>query len=156
MSLDPAFIADCPYLEEGILIDEILSVDTEDSRVVARLPTHADLPLTRTQRVHPTKHPRHVNGGLMVHLTGIVAFAHAYYVLDLRHSAGWTGYGAKIETARYKSMATVDAPIEIDCKALHIRRGAERVMVKYAFEFRQNEKTVYSSEQTAWFVRVLD
>jgi hypothetical protein len=152
MALDPAFVADCPYLADGIFIDEILTIDRERSRVIARMPTHAELPITRTQRVHPVKHPRHVSGGLMVHVTGVVGFAHAFYVLDLRHADGWTGYGARINNARYRALATVDAPLEIECQALHVRRGAERVMVKYAFEFRQNDRAVYSSEQTAMFV----
>ncbi len=156
MSLDPAFVADCPYLADGVFIDDIVRVDREASIIVARMPTHADLPITRHQRVHPTKHPRHVSGGLMVHVTGIVGFAHGYYVLDLRHADGWTGYGARINDARYRALATVDAPIEIECTALHVRRGAQRIMAKYAFEFRQNEKAVYSSEQTAWFVKVED
>ena len=29
----------------------------------------------------------------MVHLTGMLGFMHAYYVLGLRHADGWIGYG---------------------------------------------------------------
>ena len=95
MPIDQAFIDDCPYGPGGMLLDAILVVDRDKSLVRVRMPTHDDLPLTREQRVHPLKHPRHVSGGLMVHMTGMAGFAHAYYVLDLRHSDGWIGYGGR-------------------------------------------------------------
>ena len=156
MSLEPEFLADCPYLAEGVLLDEIALVDRDQSRVVARMPTHADLPLTRTQRVHPKKHPRHINGGLMVHMTGIVGFVHAYYVLDLRHADGWTGYGGSIKSARYKALATVGPPIHIACQAARVRKGKERIIAQYAFEFTQGDTVVYTSQQTAMFMRVIE
>ena len=84
MPLEPAFVDDCPYGPGGLLMDEVLRIDRDANLVVARMPTFEDLPLTREQRAHPTRHPRHVSGGLMVHMTGMVAFVHAYYVLDLR------------------------------------------------------------------------
>ena len=73
MALDPDFVADCAYGPGGILIDEIVSIDKERGHVVAHMPTHDDLPITREQRAHPVFHPRHVSGGLMVHMTGMVA-----------------------------------------------------------------------------------
>ncbi|HZU81894.1 MAG TPA: hypothetical protein VE987_03210, partial [Polyangiaceae bacterium] len=100
MPLDPAFVDDCPYGPDGLLLDEVLRIDRDAGLVVARMPTHDDLPLTRTQRAHPVRHPRHVSGGLMVHVTGIMGFLHAYYVLGLRHESGWVGYGARIHSAR--------------------------------------------------------
>ncbi len=68
------------YGPGGLLIDEVLEVDRELSRVRVRMPTHADLPITREQRAHPIRHPRHVSGGLMVHMTGVAGLVHAYYV----------------------------------------------------------------------------
>jgi len=88
----------------------------------------------------------------MVHVTGIVGFVHAYYILDLRHADGWTGYGGRIKSARFSALASVEAPIDIVCCGRALRRGAKRVMVEYSFEFTQNSKTVYSSEQIAMFV----
>src|SRR5690242_6557890 len=74
MPLDPAFVADCLYGPGGLLIDEILAVDAERNFVSVRMPTYDDLPLTREQRAHPVRHPRHVSGGLMVHMTGMVGY----------------------------------------------------------------------------------
>src|SRR5439155_18280564 len=135
MPLDPAFVADCPYAPEGLLIDELLLVDAAASLVRARMPTSEELPLTRTQRAHPVLHPRHVSGGLMVHMPGMMGFVHAYYVLDLRHAHGWIGYGAKIHSARFKALARVGAaePLVLECRAQQVRRGDTSVFARYSF-----------------------
>src|SRR5215467_2495891 len=135
MPLDPDFLADSPYDADGLLLDEILEVDHAASRVVARMPTHEALPLTRHQRAHPVRHPRHVSGGLMVHMTGMVAFVHAYYLLDLRHAEGWIGYGGKINSARFKALAPPGEPLILECKATQVRRGDTNVFARYEFRF---------------------
>ncbi len=154
MPLDEAFVQDCPYGPGGLLIDELLSVDEEASRVRVRMPTHADLPLTREQRAHPVRHPRHVSGGLMVHMTGMVGFVHAYYVLGLRHHQGWIGYGGRIYKARYLALAAPGEPLILDGRAIRVRRGDTKVFVRYEFEFTQGDKVVYDSEQSAMWMRV--
>lgn len=153
MPLDPEFVADCPYGPGGLLIDEIIEIDRENDFVRARMPTSDELPLTREQRAHPVRHPRHVSGGLMVHMTGMVAFVHAYYVLGLKHSDGWVGYGAKIHSARFKALAPPGDPLILECKATYVRRTEKQAFVKYAFRFLQNETVVYEGEQSAMWVR---
>lgn len=149
MPLDPEFVADCLYLPDGLLIDELLEVDREASRIRVRMPTHDALPITRSQRVHPTLHPRHVSGGLMVHMTGVAAFVHFYYVLGLRHSDGWTGYGVRIHEARFKNLAVPPEPLVLECTALRTRRIKDTINARYRFVFTQNDKLVYEGEQTA-------
>jgi len=129
--LDEGFVADCPYAPDAILFDEILELDRDAGRVVARMPTHEGLPLTDRQRVHPRRHPRHVSGALMVHLTGMLGFAHAYYVLGLRHADG------------------IGPPLRLECRATRVRRIQGSVYVRYAFRFEQEGKVVYESEQGA-------
>jgi len=154
MALDPAFVADCPYGPGGLLIDDVVEVDREAGRVVCRWPTHADLPLTREQRAHPVRHPSHVSGGLMVHMTGMAGFAHAYYVLDLRHADGWIGYGGAIHRARFKALASPGAPILIDIRHKQIRRSESRVLCRYDLLFTQNDTVVYEGDQTALWMRI--
>lgn len=156
MPLDPDFVADCPYGPGGLLLDEILEVDKELGRVVARMPVHAELPLTREQRAHPVQHPRHVNGGLMVHMTGMLGFAHSYYLLGLRHSDGWIGYGGRIYRARYLALAPPPEPIILSCQTVKKRVGAKRAFVRYEFEFRQGDTVVFDSEQSAMWLKVED
>ena len=154
MPLDPEFVADCPYGPGGLLIDEVLEVDAERSRVVARMPTHDELPLTREQRVHPVRHPRHVSGGLMVHMTGMLGFVHAYYVLGLRHAEGWIGYGGRIYKARYLALAPPGQPLILEGRATKVRRGPKKIFAKYEFLFRQGDTPVYDSEQAAIWLKV--
>jgi len=154
MALDPDFVADCFYGPGGQLIDEILRIDAENHIVVCRMPVGAELPITREQIVHPVRHPQHVSGALMVHATGIVGFVHAYYVLGLRHAAGWVGYGARIESARFHNIAHVPGDaLVLTGRVTQLRKGATRILVKYAFEFHQADKLVYQSKQTAMWIQ---
>jgi 3-hydroxymyristoyl/3-hydroxydecanoyl-(acyl carrier protein) dehydratase len=137
-----------------LLIDDVVEVDRAGSRVVARMPTHEDLPLTRTQRAHPVRHPRHINGGLMVHMTGMVGFVHAYYVSDLRHADGWIGYGGRIQSARFRALAPPGEPILIECVGVSERRSADKLLSNYRFKFTQGETLVYESLQTALWMKV--
>ncbi len=154
MALDPAFIADCPYDAGALLIDDIVRVDRDASTVVATMATHADLPITRDQRVHPERHPRHVSGGLMIHATGILGFAHAYYVLDLRHGDGWSGYGTHIHEGRFRKMGKIGPPLALTCTATSVRTIRGAIVARYRFRFEQDDAVVYEGDQTAIFTRV--
>jgi len=154
MALDAAFVADCPYGPGALLIDDVVRVDREASVVVARMPTHADLPITRDQRVHPERHPHHVSGGLMIHATGIVGFVHGYYVLDLRHAEGWSGYGTHIHEGRFRKMAKIGPAMLLTCTASNVRRIRGAIIARYQFRFEQEDEVVYEGEQTAMFTRV--
>ncbi len=153
MPLDEAFVADCPYGPDALLFDDIVEVNEAQGRVVARMAVHDDLPLTRDQRVHPVKHPRHVNGGLMVHLTGMLGFVHAYYVLGLRHADGWVGYGARIREARFVALATPGTPLTLAATATRVRRSETNILARYQFEFHQGDTLVYESDQTAMWLK---
>jgi hypothetical protein len=152
--LDPAFVADCPYLPSGLMIDEIVEIDAEASRLVARVPTHDDLPLTRDQRADPQRHPRHVNGGLMIHLTGMVGFAHAYFILGLRHAEGWIGYGTHVHTARFRRMGKIGPPIVLACRATSVRRIRGAIVARYEMRFRQDDDVIYEGDQSAIWSRL--
>jgi hypothetical protein len=154
--LDPDFVADCPYAAEAILFDDIVVLDREGGRVVANMPTHERLPLTELQRVHPERHPRHVSGALMIHLTGMLGFAHAYFVLGMRHADGWIGFGTNIHEARYGRLATIGPPLILECRATQVRRIRGSVFVTYAFRFEQDRAVVYESRQSAVWRRITD
>jgi 3-hydroxymyristoyl/3-hydroxydecanoyl-(acyl carrier protein) dehydratase len=154
MALDPAFVADCPYGPDALLIDEILEIDAEASRVRARMPAHADLPITRDQRAHPVRHPRHVSGALMIHATGIMGFAHAYYVLGLRHTEGWIGYGTHIHDGRFRRMAAMGTPLVLDCQATRVRKIGGALVGRYKFVFTQDGASVYEAEHSSLFTQV--
>jgi hypothetical protein len=155
MALDPAFVADCPYGPEALLIDEILAIDRDASSIVARMVASEHLPLTRDQRADPVRHPRHVAGGLLIHATGMLGFAHAYYVLDLRHADGWIGYGTHIHEAKFKKLGRVGEPIELVGTATNVRRIGGALVVRYRFRFTQAGEAIYEGEHSAIFTRVV-
>ena len=154
LPLDAGFLADCPYQPEAVLLDEIVAIDKERGLVRARMSTRPDLPLTRFQRVDPVRHPHHVNGGLLVHLTGMLGFVHAYHVLGLRYRDGWIGVGALIHKARYPNMALIGKPLELMLKTTNVREGSKKKVVTYEFLFTQDGNTVYESNQTAMWLHV--
>ena len=154
MPLDPDFVAQCPYGGESLLLDEVVEVNAAENRVVARMTPHAELPLVRDQRVHATRHPAHVAGGLLVHASGILGFVHAYYVIGLRMRDGWTGYGAKIHEASFRSLARIDEAILLECRAKLVRRRSASVIARYEFTFTQDGVVVYEGDQTAMFTKV--
>ena len=154
--LDADFIADCPYGLGGLLIDEVVEVDVEKSMVRVRMPVHPDLPLTREQRNHPVFHPPHLSGGLMVHMTGMVGFVHAYYVFGLRHADGWVGYGVRIHHARFQNLCEMHVPLVLKGWSTNARKSPARILARYRFEFRQGAKLVYEGDQTALWTRLAE
>ena len=151
--LEQAFIDDCFYGPEALLLDEILEINPEERRVRARMPTHQDLPITRHQRAHPIHHPAHVSGGLMMHMTGVIAFVHFYYLLGLRHRDGWIGYGVRANDVRFHALANVTHPLVLECQAERTPRIRSKFLVRYKFRFTQEEALVYEGSQTALWMR---
>jgi len=70
-----------------------LNVKFEKSLVRVRMPTHDELPITREQRVHPTRHPRHVSGGLMVHMTGVAGWGLGFTASSRFHMSSSASMG---------------------------------------------------------------
>jgi hypothetical protein len=156
MALDPEFVADCPYGPAAICIDEILEIDKDAGLIRARMPTRPDLPLTRDQRAHPVRHPRHVSGGFMVHLTGMLGFMHTYYVLGLRHADGWIGYGGRIYDARFAALATMGPPLDLEVRGTKVRQRENQVFGRYEFRFTQEDRLIYQGDQAAMWMRVTE
>lgn len=156
MELDPEFVADCPYGPEALGIDEVVEIDAEAGIVRARMQTRPDLPLTRDQRAHPVRHPRHVSGGFMVHLTGMLGFMHTYYVLGLRHADGWIGYGGRIYSARFAALAKMGAPLDLELRATKVRKRAMQVFARYEFRFTQEDTLIYEGDQAAMWMKVTE
>lgn len=151
---DPDFMADLPYDPEVLFFDELLEIDKDKSRIVCRMPTSAEMPITRSQRAHPMFHPRHVAGAVMVHATGMLGFVHAYHVLGLRHRDGWIGYGTHINKVVFRKLVQPGAPIIAECQATRTRAGKQRYFVRYRFEFRHEGALCYEGEQTAVWLLV--
>lgn len=148
---DAAFLADLPYDPSVLFLVAIEDLDRDGSRIVCRMPTDRELPLTAAQRAHDTHHPRHVSGGLLVHVTGMLGFVHAYHLEGLRHADGWIGYGTHIRNAVFRKLVPPGNAISCACTQTAIRRGARRPT--YRFELRHEGVLAYESEQSAMWVK---
>ncbi len=152
-AFDDDFLADLPYSPEVLFFDRILEIDAAKNLVKCRMPTDGPMPLTEHQRVHPVRHPKHVAGAVMVHASGMLGFVHAYYLLGLRHSEGWIGYGTHLHRVVFRKLVPPGEPIEATCIATKQRLGTVRHMIRYSFEFRHEGQLCYEGDQTAvWLI----
>jgi hypothetical protein len=153
LPFEAAFLDDLPYDPSALFLDGIEELDRETSRIVCRMPTHDALPLTIAQRAHDVRHPRHVSGGLLVHVTGMLGFVHAYHLEELRHRDGWIGYGTHIQKAVFRKLVPPGSPISCACRQTRIRRGKRRIFSTYRFELTHEGELAYESEQSAMWMR---
>jgi hypothetical protein len=151
---EDAFLADLPYDPEVLFFDELLEVDPEKNLIRCRMPTDRPLPFTSSQRAHAVRHPSHVAGAVMVHATGMLGFIHAYYILGLRHAAGWVGYGTHIHRVVFRKLVSPGSPIEARCIATRSRIGQKRHFIRYSFEFRHEGEVCYEGDQSAVWLLV--
>lgn len=150
---DRAFLDDLFYAPSVLFLDRLEVVDAAASRVVARMPTDGPMPFTDAQRTDAVRHPRHVAGAVMVHVTGMLGWAHAYYLEGLRHKDGWVGYGTHIHKAVFRKLVAPGPPLSCACTQLRLRRMKGKLFGTYAFEFHQEGELAYESEQQAIWLR---
>jgi hypothetical protein len=143
------------YRESAFLVDEILSVDEAVPAISARLDTTRELPFARAQRVGPG-HPAHVSGAEMVMATGSLGCLHAWFFHGCRWDEGWTGFGNRIHRADFRRLARIGPPLRLESRELRSRVGARRVVLRFEFQFWQEEELVYRGDQSAMFFRDLD
>lgn len=149
----PEFLADMPYDPSVLFFDRLEEIDREKSRVVCRMPTDQPMPFTDDQRVHSVKHPKHINGALMIQLTGNLGFIHAFHLENLRHQDGWIGFGTHIRNAVFRKLVGPGEPMICSCTLLKARRGKSRCFTWYKFEFRHEGQIAYESEQSAMWLK---
>lgn len=140
------------YREEAVLVDEITRIDPEGGRLEALLDSTRPLPFAAAQRVGPN-HPAHVSGAELLMATGSLGCLHAFFFHGCRWDEGWAGFGNRVHRADFKRLALVGPPIELTSCETKTRIGPTRVVIRFAFEFRQAEEVVYLGDQSAMFVR---
>ncbi len=140
------------YHEEGFLLDEVLDIDPEQRSVRARLETTKPLPYTRLQRNGP-HHPAHVAAAEMLALTGSLGCLHAWFFHGCRWDEGWSGFGVRIHRAEFKTLTRIGPPLRLTSRETRTRAEPTRIVLRYEFEFFQEDKQVYFGDQTAIFVK---
>jgi hypothetical protein len=150
MSLPSDFASECLYAPEAWFLHALHRLDAE--AVEGTTDTTRLGPFVAAQIVR-RGHPAHVPAAVMVQLTGTLGNLHAAYVLGLRPSQGWVGYGTHVKAVRFPSMGRIGPPLDVAARITRVRMLRGRHFVDYAFRYTQEGRLVYESEQTAVWVR---
>ncbi|MGI9590300.1 MAG: hypothetical protein ACR2P8_02945 [Myxococcota bacterium] len=140
------------YEEAAFLVDEMTEMDASAGLVRGVMHTTRPLPTSVLQRVGP-HHPAHVSASDMLMLTGNLGCLHAWFLHGCRFDEGWTGFGNRIHRADFKRLARIGPPLELESRELRARDGAQRVVIRFEFHFRQEGELVYYGDQTAMFIK---
>ena len=138
--------------EEAGLLDEVLRLAEDEGEIEARMDTTRSLPFADHQRVN-VDHPAHVSAGELIMLTGVLGCLHAWFFHGCRWDEGWAGFGNRIHRADFKSLAGRGPDLRLLSRETRTRIGERRVVLRYTFEFRQQDRLVYLGDQTAMFVK---
>lgn len=152
MPLPPDYEAEALYRPQAWFIHDLIEVDREGGRVIGQIDTTRLGPLVDAQIERPG-HPKHFPGAVAIQATGTLGQLHAIYVLDLRMTQGWSGFGTHILDARFRRIGTIGPPVIARCTATRVRKVRGTIFVDYAFEFTQEGAPIYESTQRAAWVR---
>ena len=76
-------------------------------------------------------------------VTGSLGCVHAWFFHGCRWDEGWAGFGNRIHRADFKQLALIGPPLRFDSRETKTRVGAERVVIRFEFEFWQDDALVY-------------
>jgi hypothetical protein len=141
------------YERAAFLVDEVVRVDEAARALEAVMDTRRPLWLTALQRGDPLVHPRHVSGPELIQLTGNLGMLHAFLFHGVRWDGGWVGFGSRIHRADFKALARVGPPLALRSCETRTRAGPRRVVMRLAFEFRQEGRLCYQGDQSAMFMK---
>ena len=129
-----------------------MKIDAERNRVVTV--THTDQlgMLVEAQKDWPLQ-PKHIPGAVMIQLSSTLGNLHAVYVLGLRMTEGWVGFGTGIRKARFHRIGAIGPPMTSTLEANHIKRTRDRVFATYTFEYSQDDRLLYTATHSAIWTR---
>jgi len=140
------YAPDCWYLHD------LVELDRDAQRIVGWTDTTRLGALVDAQQPWPG-HPKHVPGAVAIQLTGTLGNLHAAYLLDLRPSQGWVGYGTHLRNARFRKMGQIGPPMISHAVCTRHRNLRGTWFLDYSFTFEQDGEVLYESTQTAAWVR---
>lgn len=148
MPLPDDFADESLYTPDAWYVHDLLELDRDAGRLVAGIDTTRLGPLVDAQRRWPG-HDKHFPGAIAIQVTGTLGQLHAVYVMDLRPTRGWVGFGTHIKSARFPRMGRIGPPVEAELVATRTRQLRGTWFIDYAFCFRQEGAVIYQSTQTA-------
>lgn len=140
------------YRPEAFLVDEITAADTSTRVMRGSFQTDRPLLVAPFQKIHPD-HPAHVSGADMIMMTVSLGSLHAYFFHRCLWHEGWVGFGSRMENVEFRNLAVIGPPMALHSREIKTRVGPKRCILEFEFQFEQEGKTVYRSQQTAMFVK---
>ena len=148
MPIPDDFERECLYDPSQWYVHDVLEIDVAAQRVVGVIDTARLGPIALAQRQTPG-HVPHVPGAVAIQVTGTLGNLHAVYVLGLRPSQGWVGYGTHVHGARFPRMAVIGEPVIAVATATRCRQMRGTWFLDYEFRFEQGGAPVFESRQSA-------
>ena len=148
MPLPDDFERESLYAPDQWYLHDVLELDESNHRVVGLLDTTRIGRVVEAQRPWPA-HPKHLPGAVAIQMTGTLGNLHAVYLMGLRLTEGWVGYGTHVTTARFKKMGAIGPPILATATSTRRRHLRGTWFIDYTFHFEQEGELVYTSQQTA-------
>lgn len=139
------------YTRDAWFVHDVLDIDPDAGQLTAQMHTD-DLLLVSAQR-EVAGHAKHVPAAIAIQATGTLGQLYAVYVLGLRATEGWAGYGTHIHKARWGKAGRIGPPITLLCTCTRQRTLWSTRFVDFTFRFEQEGDVVYSSRQTAAWKR---
>ena len=152
MSILENYAQESMYTREAWFIDEVLEVNADAQRVVGLLHTEHLKTLVEQQRVWPG-HPKHFPGAVAIQMTATLGQLYAIYVLGLRATEGWVGFGTHIKKAKFGALGEIGPVVRAQATCIRARQIRGTWFTDFEFEYTQNGKLLYASTQTAAWVQ---
>jgi len=152
IGLPDDFARESLYTPDHWYLHDLVELDREGHRIIGWTDTTRLGALVDAQQDWPG-HPKHVPGAVAVQLTGTLGNLHAAYILDLRPSEGWVGFGTHMKKARFRRMGTIGEPMISHMTCTRHRKLRGTWFLDYEFRFEQQGEVLYESLQTAAWVR---
>jgi hypothetical protein len=141
------------YSQKAFLISQVITANAEKGEMSAVCDKDTEWLVSPHQRGPESRHPRHVSGSDLIMLTASLGSLHAYFFHHCKWHEGWVGFGNRMQNVEFHQLAKINVPLMIHSKELRVRRGTRRTLLNLDFKFTQDNKLVFSSNQTALFVK---
>lgn len=152
VAIPAEFRAESLYTPDQWYVDDVLELDEDHVVGLCDTAALAEHPLVHAQRPWPG-HGKHVPGSIIVQITGTLGNIHAVSGLGLRMSEGWVGFGTHIHEARFRGLGEIGPALRCELAVERVRRLKGTTFVTYKFRYEQDGRLIYSSRQSASWVR---
>lgn len=152
MPLPEDYAAESLYRPEAWFVHDLEEINKEEQRIVGIIDT-TKLGFLVDAQVERPGHPKHFPGSVAIQATGTLGQLHAIYILGLRFTEGWTGFGTHIHEARFRKLGEIGPPVRAICTATRVRNLRSTIFVDYEYVFSQEGETIYQSKQRAAWVK---